>query len=119
MNDAIHIRGLKLDARVGVPDEERASAQSLVANITFWLPGASSDRPDDISATIDYSAVAGETDRFVRRRSDKLIETLADALAQHLLQTFAIEKIVIEIRKFVLAHAEYVSVTITRERRQD
>jgi dihydroneopterin aldolase len=49
-------------------------------------------------------------------RSDKLIETLADRLAAHLLRLFLIQKIEIELRKFVLPDAEYVSVTVTRTR---
>jgi dihydroneopterin aldolase len=52
-------------------------------------------------------------------RSDKLIETLADRLASHLLQLFPIQKIEIELRKFVLPDADYVSVIVTRNRTAD
>ena len=36
MSDHIHIEQLEVFARIGVPDEERASPQRLVFNITFW-----------------------------------------------------------------------------------
>ena len=65
------------------------------------------------------------TRRFAPRRkhllprSDKLIETLAAGLAAHLLQMFSIQKIEIELRKFVLPDVDYVSVTVTRTRPTD
>jgi dihydroneopterin aldolase len=43
-----------------------------------------------------------------------LIETLADRLATHLLKSFPIQKVTIELRKFALQDAKYVSVTVTR-----
>jgi hypothetical protein len=39
---------------------------------------------------------------------------LADRLAAHLLKTFPIQKVVVELRKFVLEDAKYVSATVTR-----
>ena len=72
------------------------------------------DLGDDIRNTIDYSEVCTETREFVRNRTDKLIETLADRLAEHLLQRFAMQRITIEIRKFVVPDAKFVAVTLTR-----
>jgi dihydroneopterin aldolase len=43
-----------------------------------------------------------------------LIETLGDRLATHLLKTFRIQKIIVELRKFPLEDAKHVSVTVTR-----
>jgi dihydroneopterin aldolase len=99
-----------------VPEEERASEQRLVLNLTFWPTPHGAKLKDDLARTVDYSAVSAETKRFVQARSDRLIETLADALAMRLLELFAIEKIIIELRKFVLPEVEFVSVTVTRER---
>jgi hypothetical protein len=39
---------------------------------------------------------------------------LADRLANHLLKTFAIQKVTVELRKFPLPDAKYVSATVTR-----
>jgi 7,8-dihydroneopterin aldolase/epimerase/oxygenase len=115
MNHQIQIHQLEVLARVGVPDEERSSPQRLVLNITFWPSADLTKLQDDISRAVDYGEVCAETRRFVQARSDRLIETLADALAIHLLKRFAIEKITIELRKYVLPGIDYVSVTVTRE----
>ncbi len=69
---------------------------------------------DKIGDTINYAIVAEETQRFVHDQSVNLIETLADRLATHLLKRFPIQKITVEIRKFPLEHAKYVSAIVTR-----
>ena len=72
------------------------------------------DLEDRIENTINYSAVAEAATNFVRDQSVNLIETLADGLATHLLGSFAIQKIEIELRKFALPDAKYASITVTR-----
>jgi FolB domain-containing protein len=110
----IHIEQLKVLARVGVPQAERAKRQRLVLNITLWPMGDLADIQDAIAGTVDYSAVCQEVKRFLSRQAPKLIETLANDLASHVLGKFRIRKVSIELRKFVLKDAAYVSVTVTR-----
>ncbi len=117
--DQIHIEQLEMFARVGVPQTEREKPQRLTVNITLWPRVQAHDLQDDVRKTVDYSQVCEETKKFVLGRSDKLIETLANRLAAHLLQLFSIQKIEIELRKFVLPDADYVSVTVTRTRPTD
>jgi dihydroneopterin aldolase len=112
--DKIHIEQLEVSARIGVPEEERANAQRLIVNISFWPYQQARDVADTIDLTVNYSAVAEETKTFVSDQSVSLIETLADRLAAHLLKSFPIQKVVIEVRKFALADAKYVSSTVTR-----
>src|SRR2546428_7601581 len=115
-SDQIHIEGLEILARLGVSDEERASAQRLTFNITFWPGDHAAKLDDEIARTVDYSAVCAEAKNFVEARADRLIETLADALAVHLLAVFEIRRVTIELRKFILPEVQFVSVTVTRER---
>lgn len=119
MNDEVQIAGLEVFAHVGVPDEERSAAQRLTFNLTF-LPARQADElDDDISRAVNYAAVWGAVKKFVEPRRDKLIETLANALALHLLEAFEIRKITVELRKYILPETEFVSVTVTRERARD
>ena len=114
MIDRIHIEQLEVFARVGVPDSERAEAQRLRLNMTLW-PKIAEPR-DEISDTVNYSEVAESLKQFVRQRDYKLIETLAEQIATHLLTHFSLRKVELEVRKFVLPDAKYVSVTAIRER---
>ena len=110
----IHIEQLKVSARVGVPRAERARRQRLVLNITIWPARDLRDIQDAIARTVDYSALSQEAKQFLSRHSPKLLETLANDLASHLLRKFRIRKVSIEIRKFVLKDAAYAAVIVTR-----
>ena len=114
LQDEIHIEQLDVFTRVGVPEEERANPQRLTVSISFWPYQQTSDVADHIESTVNYSTVAEETKNFLRDQSVSLIETLAERLASHLLRNFPIQKLTIELRKFPLEDAKYVSVTITR-----
>jgi len=113
-SDRIHIEQLEISARVGVPEKERAAPQRLTASITLWPQRQVEELHDHITKTVNYSEVCAETKNFVGDHTVKLIETLAGELATHLLQRFAIAKIAVELRKFVVPDAKYVSVTVTR-----
>lgn len=117
--DQIHIAQLEVSARVGVPEEERASAQRLTFTISLWPLEEFHHLDDQIARTVDYASVCTETREFVATRRDKLIETLADALARHLLEVFEIRRITVELRKYILPNVEFVSVTVTRDRTRD
>ena len=110
----VHIEQLKVFARVGVLRAERARRQRLVLNITLLPARDLRDIQDAIARTVDYSSLCQEAKHFLSRQSPKLLETLANDLASHLLRKFRIRKISIEIRKFVLKDAAYASVTVTR-----
>ena len=114
MSDRIHIEQLELSAHIGVAEKERATPQRLTVSISFWPYYERRDMADKIDNTVNYSFVAEETKNFVREQSANLIETLADRLATHLLKTFRIQKITVELRKFPLEDAKHVSVTVTR-----
>jgi dihydroneopterin aldolase len=112
-SDAIHIEQLEVSTRIGVAGEERAAPQRLTVSISLWPYQQTCDLADNIEQTVNYSAVAEETKSFVRDQSVNLIETLAHRLAAHLLKTFPIQKVTVEVRKFPLQDAEYVSATVT------
>jgi dihydroneopterin aldolase len=112
--DEIHIEQLEVFTRIGVPEQERTNPQRLTVSISFWPNEKMGDVADNIERTVNYSAVAEETKNFVRDQSLNLIETLADRLAMHLLKTFPIRKVTIEVQKFPLPDAKYVSATVMR-----
>jgi dihydroneopterin aldolase len=113
-SDCIHIEQLEVSTHIGVPEKERSTPQRLTISISFWPYHAQQDVADKIDNTVNYSIVAEETKNFVRLQSTNLIETLADRLAMHLLKTFRIQKITVELRKFPFEDAKHVSVTVTR-----
>lgn len=118
MNDQIHIEALEVFAHVGVPDEERAAEQPLTFHLTVWPARSMDEANDDIGRAVNYATVCAEVEKFVEARRDRLIETLANAVARHLLKTFEIQRITVELRKYIMPQVKFVSVTVTRERPQ-
>jgi 7,8-dihydroneopterin aldolase/epimerase/oxygenase len=117
--DQIHVDQLEVFVHIGVPDDERASAQRLTFHMTLWPVHPMSDLNDEIGRAVNYEDVCAEVKTFVGQRRDKLIEMLADALAFHLLEVFEIRRVTVELRKYILPDVEFVSVTVTRERAKE
>ena len=117
--DVIRIEQLEVLAHIGVPDDERASAQKLTFNLALFPARSLDDLNDEIGRAVNYAAVCDEVKKFVGQRRDKLIETLADALASHLLEAFEIRRVTVELRKYILPDVEFVSVSVTRERAKE
>jgi dihydroneopterin aldolase len=116
VDDRIHIEGLEVFAHIGVPDGERANAQRLRFNVIYWPLCPTQELNDEIERAVNYAAVGAELRKFVEGRHDKLIETLANGLALHLLGTFKIRRVTVELRKYILPEVDFVSVIVTRER---
>jgi dihydroneopterin aldolase len=112
--DEIRIEQLEVFTVIGVLEHERKGLQRLTVSISFWPYEQTQDLADNVTKAINYSAVAEETKRFAREQTFNLIETLADRLAAHLLKTFPVRRVTIELRKFALQDAKYVSATVTR-----
>src|SRR3954471_24014579 len=114
--DVVRIEQIEVLAHIGVPDQERSQAQRLTISVIFLPNRRASELNDDIEKAVDYAEVCQQVRSFVQTRRDRLIETQADALAQHLLGAFAIREVTIELRKYILPDVEFVSVTVRRER---
>jgi dihydroneopterin aldolase len=117
MSDLIRVVDLEVFARVGVPDEERREAQRLLISLEMAVGSFShAAGTDNLARTVNYFDVARHVQAFAADRARKLIETLAEELATELLVSFPIKAITLEIKKFVLPGARYVSVQIERAR---
>lgn len=111
----IEIRGLEVMARVGVPEEERASPQRLLLDLRLAAPDQPQDLGDDIGRTVDYHAVSLRAVEIAEADSRKLLETLTDDLAARLVSEFKLRRIEVTARKFILPQTEWVSVSVCRE----
>jgi dihydroneopterin aldolase len=117
MSDLIRIVDLEVWAHIGVPDEERAEPQKLLMTLDLWVESITrAAAMDDITRTVDYYQVTARIKALVIERQRKLLETLAEEIAADLLRTYRLQKMTIEIMKFVLPDTSYVSVKIDRER---
>ena len=112
----INIVDLEVFYQVGVTDEERAKPQRLLITVEMDFDFSTAVMSDRIEKTINYFDVAQEFLKFGERRSWKLLEKLAANLADHVMARYRPETVQIEVKKFPIPQARYVSVMIARSR---
>lgn len=101
MTDRIFVRDLKVDAKVGVTEEERAETQTLTINIEIATDLSEAGESDDLSKTIDYGEVAMAAAQLVRSSEVQLLETLAERIAAQISATERVQMVTVEIAKDV------------------
>jgi len=112
----IKIVDLEVFLSVGVTDEERASPQRLLLTVDMEFDFASAAMSDYLTQTIDYFAVAQRLLKCGEGRSWKLIEKLANDAADLILAEFQPRAVTVEVKKFCIPQARYVSVSLTKGR---
>jgi len=112
----ISIIDLEVFFSVGVPDEERAKPQRLLLTVQMEFDFSSAAISDRITKTIDYFAVAELLLKFGEGRSWKLIEKLANDIADKVLSEFQPQGVTVEVKKFPIPQARHVSVSLTKTR---
>jgi dihydroneopterin aldolase len=112
--DEIRIAGLRLHTHIGVPDEERAAPQTLEADIVIRITTRFDDMTDEISATIDYAAVAARLQHLAASKPRRLIETLAAEMAECVLSEFQAVGVTVDLRKRILPETDHVAVRVVR-----
>ena len=110
----ISIIDLEVYCRVGVPDEERAKPQRLLVTVDIDYDFASAAMSDRIARTIDYFAVSQRLLKFGERQGWRIIESLATEMADKILTEFRPTSVTVEVKKFAIPEARYVSVTVTK-----
>ena len=114
MPDLIHIEALEVRSCIGVPEEERAAPQRLTVTLTLEPNADFRALGDRIEATVDYAAVCEAVKALAAERPRRLVETLAEEIAGALLGRFAIRRVAVEVRKFILPETDCVAIRIER-----
>ncbi len=114
--DTIEIRRLRVSTLIGVPDEERSLAQTLLVTVRMTPSQGFDGLADDISRTVDYYAVSLEIHALAAAHPRCLIETLAVDIADHLLAKHPLTHVAISIEKHILPDTECVAVHLERGR---
>ena len=114
--DTSEIRRLRVECHIGVPDDERATPQTLLLTARLVPSQGFNGMHDDIRHTIDYHAVALELQALAASRPRRLIETLALDAAEHLLERHPLSGVAVTIEKHILPDTECVAVHLERFR---
>jgi 7,8-dihydroneopterin aldolase/epimerase/oxygenase len=112
----ISIVDLEVFYSVGLTDEERARPQRLLITVDMNVDFSSAALSDRLERTINYHTVAQRLLKFGDGRQWKLLERLVTNLVDMILLEFRPEDVSVEVKKFALPQAQYVSVSLTRSR---
>lgn len=111
------VRSLTVDAIIGVNPWERENRQPVKISFAMATDATQAARSDDIDQALDYAAASQRVAALTRESQFKLVETLAEHIAQLLLHEFPIQRVRVEVEKpQAIAEAEGVGVTIERRR---
>jgi dihydroneopterin aldolase len=113
--DQILVSNLQVSCLIGVPEEERAVPQRLLVSLRVYPHRNFTGLEDEIGNTVDYYVLTRRIQGLAGERPRKLIETLAEEIATTVLREFAVQRVEVELRKFILPDADFVAVCIMRE----
>lgn len=112
----ISIVDLEVFYQIGVTEEERAKPQRLLITVEMDFDFATAALSDRLEKTINYFDVAQELLKYGQGRNWKLLEKLTANVADFVLARFKPESVTVEIKKFPIPQARYVSVALVRTR---
>ncbi len=117
MADIIFIKALKIDTIIGVYDWEKKTRQTISLDLEMSADIKRAVRTDRIEMTLDYKAVAKRLIAFVKASKFKLVETLAENIAQIVITEFNVSWLRLTLNKGqALTGADGVGVIIERSR---
>ncbi|MEP7154650.1 MAG: dihydroneopterin aldolase [Betaproteobacteria bacterium] len=115
--DTIFIREMRADAWIGIYEWEKLRPQTLDFNLEIGLDTHRAGGSDNIRDTVDYGKVVERIRADLKDQHFKLLEALAEHVAQVVLHDFKAQWVKISVAK--IAHmrgVKMVGVTISRSR---
>ena len=109
------MEGIVLKARVGVYPEEKLKTQKLRLDVEVIPPQPLC--PSSLSETIDYDALISAMQDMLLERHTELVETVANALADMILERFGALFCRIKAMKIEVIPGAAVGVAVERTRR--
>lgn len=97
--DQVFIKGLAVEAVIGVYDWERTILQPLVLDLDLGWDIRAAAAGDDLSATLDYAAVSQRVLGFVGASKFLLVEALAENVATMIMQEFSVPWVRLRVTK--------------------
>jgi dihydroneopterin aldolase len=117
--DKILISGIDCVAAIGVTPEERTMKQRLSIDVELETDILRPAGTDSLKDALDYSRGAARVMEICRGRDFHLIETVAQLIADRLLDEFSMPQVRVLVRKIspvLEPRVNYVSVEIVRSR---
>ena len=116
MTVLVELAGLEISGRHGVDDWERENEQAFLYDLELEL---AEPRTDSIEETVDYREVVELVRAVSEDRQFQLLESMAVAVADALLERFPAERVRVRVRKPQVQLAvpvEHTAASVERSR---
>jgi len=114
-SDVVFVKGLTVEAVIGVYAWERAITQPLLIDIALETDISRAAISDDVNDALNYKAVCDDVSAWCQAIKAQLLEHLAGQIADKLLAKYSCHKITLSIAKpTAIKQADAVGVQITR-----
>jgi dihydroneopterin aldolase len=97
--DVVTVRGLRGRGRHGWFARERSDGQEFVVDVELTFDTKSAGKSDDLADTVDYGAVGSAVLAVVEGEPVRLIETLAQRIADACLHDERVEQVRVTVHK--------------------
>jgi len=116
--DIVYIRDLQIKTIIGIYDWERKIKQTVSIDIEMATDIAKAAASDNIEDALNYKAVGKRIIQFVEESSYQLVETMAEKVAQIVLDEFAVPWLRLRVSKpGALRGSKDVGLVIEREQK--
>lgn len=113
--DIIYLNDLKIDTVIGIYDWERRIKQTVSFDLEMATDIRKAASSDSIQDTLDYKAVAKRLISFVSESEFQLVETLAEQVANIILNEFNVPWVRVRLnKKGAVRYAGDVGIIIER-----
>ena len=114
--DTIFLSEVKVQTKLGVPEWERMTPQTIILDIEIGYDLSRACQSDDVNDTIDYGAVVNRVRDTLQENSFQLVEKLAEHLCQLILKEFNALNVKIKVAKpTILPGLKALGVIIERK----
>ena len=116
--DTIFLNDLRVETIVGIWNWERQMPQTVSIDLEMAADIQSAAAADTLEATLDYKAVSKRVAALVQESQFKLVDTMAEAIAQTIMSEFSTAWVRVRVRKpSAISGARDVGVCIERGER--
>ena len=117
--DKIIIKEARFPCNIGVSRKERKEKQEIIIDAELFLNIKKASKTDKIIYAVNYSEVHDLIKNIVESKKYKLIEAMAENVAEEILNKFSVNKVLVRVKKpeaFANRNAKYAAVEITRNK---
>ena len=120
MKDKIILKGMRFFGYHGALDEEKRLGQQFEVDMELFLDLQPAGKTDRLDLSVSYASVFATVAEVMTGKSQDLLESVAETIAQNVLQSYAVvEGVKVTVKKPgapIPGSFAYMAVEITRQR---